>query len=257
MNFSKSGMDPLILHKARVGFASTASLLQMATVAKQEICSWQQHELGCWDSTDFGNNCAGRAHFSLPQWQSFRVQRWCRCIMTRQNDRLNLAFHRYLHQKFGLVLGIRVQVYLTWAEKMQAENLGMSPGDFLPSASRQQHILHYRVLSGNTFLGEMALRLLNKRPSTGPDRVRVVLIWKPLDWVTWKLSSLPFFVDEGIDSVRILISYHLLWHSLQAHEHQELCLLVPHGLSHNCEPQQWDKVLCSIQKFFLMGTTSL
>lgn len=36
MNFSKSGMDSLILHRSGVCFASTASWLQMATVAKQE-----------------------------------------------------------------------------------------------------------------------------------------------------------------------------------------------------------------------------
>lgn len=67
MNFSKSGMDSLILHRSGVCFASTASWLQMATVTKQENRRWQQQELGCWDSTDFGNSYAGSAHFSLLQ----------------------------------------------------------------------------------------------------------------------------------------------------------------------------------------------
>lgn len=143
-----------------------------ATIARQENCSWWQQDQGWRDSADFEKRYPGSAHFSLPQWQSFRVQRWCRCTMIRQNDRLNQTFQRNLDLQFSLCarylasLWQKEQVFCIWVEKMQPENRN-KPQDLMPLSLGQQWILQYQVLSGITFLEEMSLPLLNKRLQVG------------------------------------------------------------------------------------------
>lgn len=89
--------------------------------------------------------------------------------MTRQNDRLNLNFHRYLHLKFWTCTGYLSASLPHLSRKDASRKTGNELWDLMPSVPGQQCILHYKVLSGNTFLEEMVLRFLNKRAYTRSD----------------------------------------------------------------------------------------